>query len=175
MKTGESKIRLMGFGHRVYKNFDPRATLLKKTCDRVFGELGINDPLLDLAKKIEEHALKDEYFVKRKLYPNVDFYSGIIYRAMGIPTEMFTVMFTLGRLPGWIAHWMEQRQRPGRSHPPPAPDLHGRDGARLRGPGVRASSERSPARTTRGQRESVGLARFARSTRGNWRLWCSVR
>jgi citrate synthase len=110
VKTGESKIRLMGFGHRVYKNFDPRATLLKKTCDRVFNELGIHDPLLDLAKKIEEHALKDEYFIKRKLYPNVDFYSGIIYRAMGIPTEMFTVMFLLGRMPGWIAHWMEQRR-----------------------------------------------------------------
>jgi citrate synthase len=110
VKTGKSKIRLMGFGHRVYKNFDPRATLLKKTCDRVFAELGIHDPLLDLAKNIEEHALKDEYFIKRKLYPNVDFYSGIIYRAMGIPTEMFTVMFTLGRLPGWIAHWMEQRR-----------------------------------------------------------------
>jgi citrate synthase len=102
----------MGFGHRVYKNFDPRATLLKATCDRLFSQLGINDPLLELAKKIEEHALKDEYFVKRKLYPNVDFYSGIIYRAMGIPTEMFTVMFLLGRLPGWIAHWMEQRQSP---------------------------------------------------------------
>jgi citrate synthase len=112
VKKGESKIRLMGFGHRVYKNFDPRATLLKKTCDRVFNELGIHDPLLDLAKKIEEHALKDEYFVKRKLYPNVDFYSGIIYRAMGIPTEMFTVMFLLGRMPGWIAHWMEQRRDP---------------------------------------------------------------
>jgi citrate synthase len=118
VKKGESKIRLMGFGHRVYKNFDPRATLLKKTCDRVFQELGIHDPLLDLAKKIEEHALKDEYFVKRKLYPNVDFYSGIIYRAMGIPTEMFTVMFTLGRLPGWIAHWMEQRRTDDRIHRP---------------------------------------------------------
>ena len=112
VKKGESKIRLMGFGHRVYKNFDPRATLLKKTCDRVFDQLGIHDPLLELAKKIEERALADDYFVKRKLYPNVDFYSGIIYRAMGLPTEMFTVMFTLGRLPGWIAHWMEQRRDP---------------------------------------------------------------
>ncbi|HKP56727.1 MAG TPA: citrate synthase [Polyangiales bacterium] len=112
VKKGESKIRLMGFGHRVYKNFDPRATLLKKSADRLFAELGIHDPLLDLAKQIEEHALKDDYFVKRKLYPNVDFYSGIIYRAMGIPTEMFTVMFLLGRLPGWIAHWMEQRRDP---------------------------------------------------------------
>jgi citrate synthase len=110
VKSGKSKIRLMGFGHRVYKNFDPRATLLKKTCEKVFNELGIHDPLLDLAKKIEEHALRDEYFVKRKLYPNVDFYSGIIYRAMGIPTEMFTVMFLLGRMPGWIAHWIEQKR-----------------------------------------------------------------
>ncbi|MFI5308706.1 MAG: citrate synthase [Polyangiales bacterium] len=110
VKKGESKIRLMGFGHRVYKNFDPRAKLLKKACDDVFEALGIHDPLLDLAKKLEEHALHDEYFVKRKLYPNVDFYSGIIYRAIGIPTEMFTVMFALGRLPGWIAHWLEQRK-----------------------------------------------------------------
>ena len=110
VKKGESKIRLMGFGHRVYKNFDPRATLLKKSCDKLFNTLGIHDPLLELAKQIEEHALKDEYFIKRKLYPNVDFYSGIMYRAMGIPTEMFTVMFLLGRLPGWIAHWMEQRK-----------------------------------------------------------------
>src|SRR5882724_2596618 len=118
VKSGQSKIRLMGFGHRVYKNFDPRATLLKKSADRLFAELGIHDPLLELAKKIEEHALKDDYFVKRKLYPNVDFYSGIIYRAMGIPTEMFTVMFTLGRLPGWIAHWMEQRKGDDRIHRP---------------------------------------------------------
>jgi citrate synthase len=119
VKDGTSPIRLMGFGHRVYKNFDPRAKLLKQTCDRVFAQLGINDPLLDLAKKIEEHALSDEYFIKRKLYPNVDFYSGIIYRAMGIPTEMFTVMFALGRLPGWIAHWMEQRRDPAdRIHRP---------------------------------------------------------
>jgi citrate synthase len=110
VKDGKSKIRLMGFGHRVYKNFDPRAKLLKEAADRIFEELGIHDPLLDLAKHIEEAALSEDYFVERKLYPNVDFYSGIIYRAMGIPTEMFTVMFTLGRLPGWIAHWLEQRQ-----------------------------------------------------------------
>src|SRR6187399_269663 len=109
VKDGKSKTRLMGFGHRVYKNFDPRAKLLKEAADRIFAELGTVDPLLELAKRIEEEALKDEYFVKRKLYPNVDFYSGVIYRAMGIPTEMFTVMFVLGRLPGWIAHWMEQR------------------------------------------------------------------
>jgi citrate synthase len=119
VKDGKSKVRLMGFGHRVYKNFDPRATLLKKKADAVFQELGITDPLLELAKKIEERALEDDYFVERKLYPNVDFYSGLLYRAMGIPTEMFTVMFTLGRLPGWIAHWMEMRSDPGyRIHRP---------------------------------------------------------
>jgi citrate synthase len=109
VKDGNSKVRLMGFGHRVYKNFDPRAKLLKQAADRIFAQLGTVDPLLELAKRIEEEALKDEYFVKRRLYPNVDFYSGVIYRTMGIPTEMFTVMFVLGRLPGWIAHWMEQR------------------------------------------------------------------
>jgi citrate synthase len=109
VKDGKSKIRLMGFGHRVYKNFDPRAKLLKEAADRIFARLGINDPLLELAKRVEEAALSEDYFIERRLYPNVDFYSGIIYRAMGIPTEMFTVMFTLGRLPGWIAHWLEQR------------------------------------------------------------------
>ncbi|HMR11577.1 MAG TPA: citrate/2-methylcitrate synthase, partial [Polyangiaceae bacterium] len=119
VRKGEDGVRLMGFGHRVYKNFDPRALLLKKAADRIFEELGINDPLLDLAKGLEEAALKEDYFVERKLYPNVDFYSGIIYRAMGIPTEMFTVMFALGRLPGWIAHWMEQRNdKSGRIHRP---------------------------------------------------------
>jgi citrate synthase len=97
----------MGFGHRVYKNYDPRAKILKKMCDEVLVHLGIKDPLLDLAKGMEEIALRDDYFVSKKLYPNVDFYSGIIYRAMGIPTNMFTVMFALGRLPGWIAHWKE--------------------------------------------------------------------
>ncbi len=109
VKKADGSVRLMGFGHRVYKNFDPRAKLLKTAADRIFDQLGIHDPLLDLAKQIEDVALKDDYFVSRKLYPNVDFYSGIIYRAMGIPTDMFTVMFTLGRLPGWIAHWLEQR------------------------------------------------------------------
>lgn len=118
VKDGKSKTRLMGFGHRVYKNFDPRAKLLKAAADKLFDSLGINDPLLELAKGLEEEALKDEYFVKRKLYPNVDFYSGIIYRTMGIPTDMFTVMFTLGRIPGWIAHWMEQRAEGGRIHRP---------------------------------------------------------
>ena len=100
----------MGFGHRVYKNFDPRAKIIKKAADDVLGQLGINDPVLDLAMKLEEVALKDEYFVQRGLYPNVDFYSGIIYRALGIPTDMFTVMFALGRLPGWIAQWKEMRE-----------------------------------------------------------------
>jgi citrate synthase len=97
----------MGFGHRVYKNFDPRAKLIKAAADRVLGKLGKKDPLLDIAKALEEAALRDTYFVERKLYPNVDFYSGIIYRAMGFPTNMFTVLFALGRLPGWIAHWKE--------------------------------------------------------------------
>ena len=106
-KDKKSSFKLMGFGHRVYKNFDPRAVILKKKCDEVLALLGINDPLLEIAKHLEEVALHDEYFVERKLYPNVDFYSGIIYRAMGIPTNMFTVMFALGRLPGWIAHWKE--------------------------------------------------------------------
>ncbi len=106
-KDRNDPFRLMGFGHRVYKNFDPRAKIIKKAADNVLGKLGINDPILDIAKGLEEAALKDEYFVERKLYPNVDFYSGIIYRAMGIPTEMFTVMFALGRLPGWIAQWKE--------------------------------------------------------------------
>jgi len=110
-KDKDSGFRLMGFGHRVYKNFDPRATIIKKACDDVLAKLGINDPILDIAKKLEEVALKDEYFVERGLYPNVDFYSGIIYRAIGIPTKMFTVMFALGRLPGWMAQWREMKMR----------------------------------------------------------------
>jgi citrate synthase len=107
VKNKRDNRRLMGFGHRVYKNFDPRAKILKKMCDEVLTYLGVKDPLLDIAKSMEEVALKDDYFVSKKLYPNVDFYSGIIYRALGIPTNMFTVMFALGRLPGWIAHWKE--------------------------------------------------------------------
>jgi citrate synthase len=106
-KNKDSNFRLMGFGHRVYKNFDPRATIIKAAADRVLTKLKVDDPLLDLAKRLEEVALKDEYFVSRKLYPNVDFYSGLIYRALGIPTNMMTVMFALGRLPGWIAHFRE--------------------------------------------------------------------
>jgi citrate synthase len=107
VKNKKDNRRLMGFGHRVYKNYDPRAKILKKMCDEVLVHLGVQDPLLDIAKNMEAIALKDDYFVSKKLYPNVDFYSGIIYRAMGIPTNMFTVMFALGRLPGWIAHWKE--------------------------------------------------------------------
>ncbi len=106
-KDKNDSFRLMGFGHRVYKNFDPRAKIIKKTCDDVLNKLGINDPVLEIAKKLEEAALTDSYFVERKLYPNVDFYSGIIYRAIGFPTEMFTVLFALGRLPGWISQWQE--------------------------------------------------------------------
>jgi citrate synthase len=106
-KDKNSGFLLMGFGHRVYKNFDPRAKIIKVACDKVLAKLGIDDPLLDLAHRLEETALKDDYFVSRKLYPNVDFYSGIIYRALKIPTNMFTVMFALGRLPGWTAHWRE--------------------------------------------------------------------
>ena len=110
-KDKEDPFRLMGFGHRVYKNFDPRAKIIKVAADEVLGDLGVEDPILDIAKGLEREALEDPYFVERKLYPNVDFYSGIIYRAMGIPVEMFTVMFALGRLPGWIAQWREMRLR----------------------------------------------------------------
>jgi citrate synthase len=109
-KDKNDPFRLMGFGHRVYKNFDPRARIIKKAADEVLQELGINDPVLEIAKSLEQEALRDPYFIDRKLYPNVDFYSGIIYRALGIPTEMFTVMFALGRLPGWIAQWLEMRK-----------------------------------------------------------------
>lgn len=111
-KDKNSDFRLMGFGHRVYKNFDPRAKIIKKTADKILAKLGIQDPLLDIAKELEEAALKDPYFVERKLYPNVDFYSGIIYRALGFPTDMFTVLFAIGRLPGWIAHWKEMMEDP---------------------------------------------------------------
>ncbi|MBU2974173.1 MULTISPECIES: citrate synthase [unclassified Zobellia] len=110
-KDKSDPFRLMGFGHRVYKNFDPRAKIIKKAADDVLSNLGIEDPILEIAKGLEKEALEDQYFVDRKLYPNVDFYSGIIYRALGIPTEMFTVMFALGRLPGWIAQWREMRLR----------------------------------------------------------------
>jgi citrate synthase len=109
-KDKNDGFRLMGFGHRVYKNFDPRAKIIKRACDEILDKLGIDDPVLDIAKKLEDAALNDPYFVDRKLYPNVDFYSGIIYRALGFPTDMFTVLFALGRLPGWIAQWKEMRE-----------------------------------------------------------------
>jgi citrate synthase len=109
-KDKENGFRLMGFGHRVYKNFDPRATIIKRACDKLLNKLNLDDPLFDIAQRLEKVALEDEYFVERKLYPNVDFYSGVIYRAMGIPVQMFTVLFAMGRLPGWIAHWKEMHE-----------------------------------------------------------------
>ena len=111
-KDKESGFRLMGFGHRVYKNFDPRATIIRASCDKLLAKLNLDDPLFEVAQKLEEVALKDEYFIERKLYPNVDFYSGVIYRALGIPIQMFTVLFAIGRLPGWIAHWQEMHANP---------------------------------------------------------------
>ncbi len=111
-KDPDDNYRLMGFGHRVYKNFDPRATIIKKRCHNLFKKMGIHDPLLDIAVKLEEAVLKDDYFSERKLYPNVDFYSGLIYKAIGIPTNMFPVMFAIGRMPGWIAHWKEMKENP---------------------------------------------------------------
>jgi len=112
VKRKEDGIRLMGFGHRIYKNYDPRARLVKVSADEVLDQLGIHDPLLGIAKELEEIALADEYFIERKLYPNVDFYTGVIYQAMGFPTRMFTVLFAIGRLPGWIAHWREMNSDP---------------------------------------------------------------
>lgn len=107
VKNKEDGVRLMGFGHRVYKNFDPRAKLVKESAEEVLAALGVHDDLLDIAKELEAAALADDYFVERKLYPNVDFYTGVIYKAMGFPSRMFTVLFAIGRLPGWIAHWRE--------------------------------------------------------------------
>jgi citrate synthase len=111
-KDKDSDYRLMGFGHRVYKNYDPRAKIVKATCDKLLAKRHIDDPIFEIAQKLEEVALRDEYFIERKLYPNVDFYSGVIYRALGIPVPMFTVLFAMGRLPGWIAHWLEMRRSP---------------------------------------------------------------
>jgi citrate synthase len=111
-KKKDSGFRLMGFGHRVYKNYDPRAKLIKATCDKLLAKLSLRDPIFDIAQQLEAVALADEYFIERKLYPNVDFYSGVIYRAMGIPVQMFTVLFAMGRLPGWIAHWIEMHHSP---------------------------------------------------------------
>ncbi|EAQ77540.1 citrate synthase [Blastopirellula marina] len=113
-KDKTSKFRLMGFGHRVYKNFDPRATIIKKACDTLLAKLAIKDPIFEVAQRLETAALNDEYFIERKLYPNVDFYSGVIYRAIGIPVQMFTVLFAIGRLPGWIAHWKEMQGSPSK-------------------------------------------------------------
>lgn len=117
-KSGDKQKRLMGFGHRVYKNYDPRAKILKKQCEEVLDALGLNDPLLDIALRLEEAALRDDYFLSRKLYPNVDFYSGIIMRAIGIPVYMFTVMFAIGRMPGWLAHWKELAESKSPIHRP---------------------------------------------------------
>jgi citrate synthase len=111
-KDKQQGFRLMGFGHRVYKNFDPRAGIIKATCDKLLAKQQINDPLFEIAQELAAVALKDEYFIERKLYPNVDFYSGVIYRAIGIPQQMFTVLFAIGRLPGWIAHWKEMHVNP---------------------------------------------------------------
>ncbi|MCX5045674.1 citrate synthase [Aldersonia sp. NBC_00410] len=113
VKNKEAGVKLMGFGHRVYRNYDPRAAIVKKTADTILSKLGGDDELLDIAKTLEEAALTDDYFIERKLYPNVDFYTGVIYRAMGFPTRMFTVLFAMGRLPGWIAHWREMHDEPG--------------------------------------------------------------
>jgi citrate synthase len=114
----EGKTRLMGFGHRVYRNYDPRAKILKGACDSALAALGVSSPILDIARHLEEVALQDEYFIKRKLYPNVDFYSGIILQALGFPTDMFTVLFAIGRAPGWLAHWKEIAESGGKIHRP---------------------------------------------------------
>ncbi len=169
----------MGFGHRVYKNFDPRATIIREMCHKVLADLNVNDPLLDVAMELEEAALKDPYFVERKLYPNVDFYSGIIYKALKIPTEMFTVMFAIARTAGWVAHWLEQHLDPETQDRSSAPDLYRRCAARLRGnrqtlSGIRYSAEAGPPMPAPRQTQSrPGFARAgirhlgARSIR-NW-------
>ncbi len=114
VKNREDNVKLMGFGHRVYKNYDPRARILRQTAERVLNDLDARDSLFDIALELEQVALTDEYFIERKLYPNVDFYTGLIYRALGFPTRMFTVLFALGRLPGWIAHWREMNGEPSK-------------------------------------------------------------
>ena len=139
----------MGFGHRVYKNFDPRATIIREMCHKVLGDLGVNDPMLDVAMELEEVALKDPYFVERKLYPNVDFYSGIIYKALKIPTEMFTVMFAIARTAGWVAHWLEQHKDQETKIGRPRQIYTGaanRNYAILRSADMRTSAERSLSR-----------------------------
>ena len=137
-------MRLMGFGHRVYKNYDPRAKLVKESADEVLEALGVQDPLLDIAKELEQVALEDDYFKERKLYPNVDFYTGVIYKAMGFPTRMFTVLFAIGRLPGWIAPLARDERRPADQDRPPAAALHGFGRARLARPLIQ-----SPGQETR--------------------------
>jgi citrate synthase len=112
VKNKEHGVKLMGFGHRVYKNFDPRAQVVKQSADAVLKDLGVSDPLLDIARELEQVALADDYFIERRLYPNIDFYTGVIYKAMGFPTRMFTVLFAIGRLPGWIAQWREANSDP---------------------------------------------------------------
>ena len=149
MKNKEKGARLMGFGHRVYKNYDPRAKIVKESADEILKKLGVTDPLLDIAKALEERALADDYFVERKLYPNVDFYTGVIYRAMGFPTKMFTVLFALGRLPGWIAHWREMINDPENQDRPPAPALHRPHRARLRADDGALSAALHVSRTRR--------------------------
>ena len=147
VKDKTSDRRLMGFGHRVYKNFDPRAVIIKQQCDKVLAQLHKSDPLLDIAKKLEEIALHDDYFVSRKLYPNVDFYSGIIMRAIGIPLDMFTVMFAIGRMPGWIANFKEVMEDPDSRISPSAPDLHRLESPQLRS-ARRAGLRPAPASST---------------------------
>ena len=131
VKNKEQGVRLMGFGHRVYKNYDPRAAIVKQTADEILGGMGVSDPLLDIAMELEEVALADDYFIERKLYPNVDFYTGLIYKAMGFPTRMFTVLFALGRLPGWIAQWREMIEDPETKIGRPRQLYIGADRARL--------------------------------------------
>ena len=132
-KDPDDDFRLSGFGHRVYKNYDPRARILRVTAERVLAELNSKDSLFDIALELEHVALTDDYFIERKLYPNVDFYSGLIYRAMGFPTTMFPVLFAIGRLPGWLAHWKEGAREPQDQDRPAPPDLHRTDRAEVRG------------------------------------------
>ena len=164
----------MGFGHRVYKNYDPRAKVIKAACDKVLPKLKRQDPLLDIARHLEEAALKDPYFVDRKLYPNVDFYSGLIYRAMGIPTNMFTVMFAIGRLPGWLAHWKEMIEDPATKIGRPAPDLHRarRSPTTFRWNNGNSRRDSSDARGERRLSSSSNSSSSARAVRsGSWRAF----
>ena len=149
----------MGFGHRVYKNYDPRATIVKEHADKMLGKLGGDDELLDIAKELEEVALTDEYFIERKLYPNVDFYTGVIYRAMGIPAQMFTVLFAIGRLPGWIAHWREMHDEGRPQDRPSAPGLHRLHGAGLQGHRHPLAGMRRPRASARRHAAKCGISR----------------